>query len=254
LSQRSQADGLIVLLTDFGVSDPYVGVMKGAIASVNPDLRVIDLTHEIAPHDICCAAFFLAQSGPHFPQGTTFIVVVDPGAGSDRRGLIVRTQHATLAGPDNGVLIQGAGDAAEIHSLTETRWHGSCRSHTFPGRDVFAPVGAHAAGGTPPGQFGSLVRDPVHLPESAASRVICIDRFGNAVTDVRPDAISAEATVRCGEFEAQRVSLTYATANPGDALAFVNSYGLVELAVNQGNAAESLRISVGDRVYLEDVY
>lgn len=239
-----RANGIVALLTDFGTSDPYVGIMKGAIASINPQLRVIDLTHEIAPHDLHRAAFFLAQCLPHFPTGTTFVSVVDPGVGGSRKALAVATDHAYLVGPDNGLLPQAAGKDWKARTLTNPCWHGPNQSTTFHGRDIFAPVGAHLANGTSFDTLGPLEPQLTPLPSADHPRIICIDHFGNAITNVPAEELPPAAEISCGSFSVTDYSPTYATVPIGHPVALINSYGLLELAINQGSAHRKFQLEI----------
>lgn len=257
---------IVTLTTDFGVRDWFVGVMKGVILDRAPATRIVDLTHEIPPGDVRAAAFVLRSSLPYFPAGTVHVVVVDPGVGSDRHALGIRTGGAFLLGPDNGVLSwalpKGAG--WEARQLTNRRLWRSSPSATFHGRDIFAPVAGFLAKGGRFERIGQEVTHWLRLPwrEPQAKRgrwhgeVVYVDRFGNAITNlpggVASDIGGAETRLwieyaprrRC------RLSPCYAAVPPGEPLAVVGSTGFLELAVNGGHAADQLGLRVGSPVLL----
>lgn len=250
--------GLVTLCTDFGLCDPYAGVVHGVIHAAQPGLTVVDLTHGVPPQDVATGAFFVAHSFRYFPAGTVHVAVVDPGVGSSRRCLVVREAGHVLIGPDNGVLGAALTSASEVRALDVERFALPGRSRTFHGRDVFAPAAARIAGGLAPEACGELVSDPVRLaaarPELDADgalvgRVLFADRFGNVVTSVAADDLGAAK-----DWEAQvgavRMPLhaTYAEGRPGELFALVNSYGCLELAVAGGDARERLALAPGDRV------
>jgi len=255
--------GVVTLLTDFGVEDAYVGVMKGVIASAGgADLRVIDLTHAVAPQDVRGAAFHLAHAWRYFPAGTVHTCVCDPGVGTERAILVaVAGGHAFVA-PDNGLLgpVLDAEPRAWIGRLDVDRVALPDRSRTFHGRDVFAPAAARLAGGTAPGELATAVDDceRVELPlpkwldgGGMLATVVSVDRFGNLIGNVpAEDVAEGSWTAVVGE---RRAALhgTYGETAAGELIALVDSYGLVELAVNGGSAADALGLGVGDSFRLE---
>ena len=256
---------IITLTTDFGAADPFVGVMKGVIAGRAPTARVIDLTHGIPPHDVLAGALVLCHSVPYFPRGTIHLAVVDPGVGSERRALCVETTGALLVGPDNG-LLSLAGPRSEIRRithLTEEHVFLSPRSATFHGRDVFAPVAAALAAGTPVEKLGSEVRDmqrldlPPVVREAHALRgqVIYVDHFGNLVSNVSAADLATLAvhapSIGVGSVRLRGVAPSYAAVRRGDPVAVVNSWGLLEIAVREGSARDQLGAGVGAAVVIE---
>ncbi len=162
---------LVTLLTDFGLSDVYVGVMKGVITQINPRLRVVDLTHQIPPQNITAARFSLMNAYPYFPKGTVHVAVVDPGVGSHRRAIAIQLDSGFLVGPDNG-LFSGVLSQTKVIAVVELTnpeyWQTSAPSQTFHGRDIFAPVGAHLASGVPLKQLGETI-DPHHVGSASTS-------------------------------------------------------------------------------------
>ncbi len=257
---------VIALLTDFGTQDIYVGVMKGVIASLCPEASIVDLTHEVAPQDITGGALSLWGAFRYFPQGTVFCAVVDPSVGIERRPIAVATCDHFFVGPDNGLLWWAVSESGivSVVALHNPAYFLPVISQTFHGRDIFAPVAAHLAKGIPLEEFGPDL-DPdelVKLPPLRAqvgdrlivACVIHIDRFGNAITNLREEDFAAwtenlgwlnwRASIRCAFFET--LCQSYAQVPTGTPLLLFNSYGLMEVAVNQGNAAQQLGIRKGD--------
>lgn len=258
---------LITLLTDFGDRDPYVGVMKGVIAHICPSARWIDLTHQIPPQDLYAARFHLQVSWRYFPAHTIHLAVVDPGVGSDRRGVAVHSAGGYLVGPDNGIFSGILAESAAIAAVTldnPAYWRTARPSTTFHGRDIFAPAAAHLAAGVPlaalgsPIDPGSLHRLEFPLPQRSpvanstqihlSGQVQSIDQFGNCITTIPGDWV-AETTwqvVQVNHIPQQIPGHdTYAAVAPGAIAACVGSHGWVEIAVNQGSAQAQLSIQVG---------
>ncbi len=249
-------NGIITLITDFGTADGYVGAMKGAILSINPSARIVDIAHDLPPQNIPHAACVLEAIYPYYPPGTIHVVVVDPGVGTGRRAVAVRTPEAYVIAPDNGLLGPLAGDIIEAVALTESRFWREPVSPTFHGRDIFAPVAAHLSLGIPLHEFGppaaslNVFSFPEPLVESDGAvigHVISIDRFGNAVTDLKPrDLPAGPFYIGVRGHRIEGLSRTYAEGE--GLLALVGSNGRLEIALKNGSAAEALRIAVGDRV------
>lgn len=280
------APPIITLTTDFGVADPYVGTMKGVMLTIAHDAHLVDITHEIPPQDVLQTAFVIYTACRFFPPHTVHLVVVDPGVGSTRRAIAVRTPHGFFVGPDNGVfsyiLTEQPMEAAV--QLAHPRYRLPQVSHTFHGRDIFAPAAAHLATGVPIDQFGPAVSDPVTLPppalcigpDAVSGEVLYVDHFGNAITSIgrllwrgdelllkpaftRGDGRSArffaeQVSVTGGEppktWQIRGVHRTYANVEPGEELALVGSTGHLELAVRQGSGARELGLQPGDSVEL----
>jgi len=273
----------IALLTDFGTSDVFVGVMKGVILARAPRARVVDLTHEIPPGDVPAAALRLWQAAPHMPRGTIFLAVVDPGVGSSRRGVAAVTPSFACVGPDNGIFSWLLARQPRVRAVEIAL--SPAGSATFHGRDVFAPAAARLSAGTPLGRLGAAVSDLRTLPlprlaleePQAAARtaavrgeILMADRFGNLLTSI--GLLSAGAGFlrvdpwipRCPETRLEgtgfRVHLpggrvaelarTFSDVPAGSLLAYVGSDGLLEIGVNQGSAAEMLGLPRGAEVVL----
>ena len=253
---------IITLTSDFGYKDSFVGIMKGVIAALNPQARIIDLSHGISPQDVIGAALLLRHSVEYFPRGTVHVVVVDPGVGSARRPVLVEASGYFLVGPDNGVLSLACQDSAEqrvIH-LSNTAYHRPTLSNTFHGRDVFAPVAAHLSLGVDPASLGNAVDDfsrlvlpPVRVrPNAIEGEIVYIDGFGNLFTNIgvqelQPFVHNKVAFHICG-IVIQGVATHYAAAEPGDLVALINSWGMLEIALNQGNAQHRCAARIGDKI------
>ena len=243
---------VITLLTDFGTADGYVGEMKGVLASLAPGATIVDVSHDVAPHDVDGARLALARYWRRFPEDTVHLVVVDPGVGTARGALAAESEGRYLVGPDNGVLspaLLHAGARCGALSVPASA------APTFHGRDVFAPAAAQLALGASLETLGAVESDPIIRRTPEATRrddgavqgeVITVDRFGNAVTNL--------LAMRGGEVQVGGLSLalrrTYADAIEGDPIALVGSSGLVEIAVRDGSAADRLGLRRGSSVVL----
>lgn len=275
--------GLIALLTDFGDSDIYVGVMKGVMKTIHPRAEFVDITHNIQPHNVRQAASALLYAYPYFPQGTIFLVVVDPGVGSTRKPIGVQAGSHTFIAPDNGVLSYVLAELEEIRvvELSNAVYQLFPPSNTFHGRDIFAPAAAHVAAGVPLEKLGPFVDRIFKLPlpqmkieaNRITGQVIHIDRFGNVMTNVgrldwvSPTQLRLEARINSppppmlldthhmlitvNGHSITQVQASYGAAPRGSVLALVDSNGNLEIAVNQGNAAERLQIAIDDRVEIQ---
>ncbi len=268
-----EASGVITLLTDFGSRDPFVGVMKGVILGVNPSARIVDITHEVEPHDVLQAAYLLFTAHRFFPHGTVHAVVVDPGVGSERRAILAVTDRYAYVGPDNGVFSPALAEGREgrAFAITDPRFFRPQVGGTFHGRDVFAPVAAWLSKGVAPDEFGHEIFDysRLHLPRAAMAgegflrgEIAYIDRFGNAMTNVTAEDLDAIADRRLwgslrvctGGVEVSGLTRCYADSPPGTPNALVNSWGCVEIYLAQGNASRELGLGRGQpvEVYLAD--
>jgi hypothetical protein len=256
---------IISFTTDFATSDGYVGAVRGVILSISPQARILDLTHDIPPQDVAHAAFVLHTAARYYPAGTVHLVVVDPAVGTKRRALCVQTEQYSFIGPDNGVLSPFLDEATHVYSLENEAFWRKHVSDTFHGRDIFGPVAAHLAGGLNPSELGPLVKNPIRLDswtnrktaDKVEGAIVHIDHFGNCITSFTASDlglfdeyalwIAGNASVP----EAQSLSHTYAEAALGESCWLVGSAGLVELAVNGGNAADMFGIERGDPVFIE---
>lgn len=263
-----QPSGLITLLTDFGWQDPFVGVMKGVIYGRFPGARIVDLTHGILPHWPAEGAFWLSRCADYFAPGTVHVAVVDPGVGTSRRLLMLRTRGQLYLAPDNGLLaplIESAGNRLELWEIRPAEVPGLLISHvsaTFHGRDLFAPTAAALASGSlAPEKLGRTAQDPVPawideptLEKNKISGVIVtIDHFGNLITNITGTSIRAMTDPHIhlgGHIVALR--RTYGDVQPGEDLALINSFDVLEIARAQGNAAAALGVERGAPVVVQD--
>lgn len=257
---------VIVLMTDFGLTDTYVGQMKGVILSLAPAARIIDLTHAVTPQNVAQGAFLLGKSADFFPEGSIFISVIDPGVGTSRNAIALETDRAVFLAPDNGLLtsILQNGDIKQCVTITESRYMLPVRSSTFHGRDIFSPAAAHLASGVPILKLGREI-DPAECkripmpecltPDNGSSWEGCIiytDHFGNLVTSLDPALldISKEWVINAGEHHF-KMYRTYGDAAEQHPLACTGSFGTIEIAVRNGNAREALGLKDGDTVRAE---
>jgi S-adenosylmethionine hydrolase len=274
---------LITLLTDFGLSDAYVGTMKGIMLSICPTAHLVDLTHAIQPQNVRQAAYVLLTAFRHFPPDTVFLVVVDPGVGTARKPIAVHTDYGIYVAPNNGVLSYVLANVQVNHviALENSVYHLSGLSATFHGRDIFSPVAAHLANGVPITDLGPTLPefyqlDPPRLditPNQIQGEVLHIDHFGNVITSIgylawnssevlqlvpqfgshdsstiTIPALTSRITI--GSWRIEGIRPTYGSVPPGQTTVLVGSSGQLEIGVNQGNAATTLTISLGDKVTL----
>jgi S-adenosyl-L-methionine hydrolase (adenosine-forming) len=263
---------LLTLLSDFADRDVYVGVMKGAIAQVNPKIQVVDLTHQIPPQDIAAGRFCLMSAFPYFPDGTVHLAVVDPGVGSNRRAIAVELANGFLVAPDNGILggVLSQNLATTVVELTNSLyWLTPEPSKTFHGRDIFAPVAAHLASGVSLRELGNEIDldSLVELELTKCRQIIngvvgCvqyIDVFGNLITNIPGRYVQGKTwyvhiaglKISGGEtYSCANIGDGMTAVTPGEAIALVGSDGWVEIAINQGNARSQLGIKLGQMVEL----
>jgi S-adenosylmethionine hydrolase len=255
--------GLITLISDFGLRDPFAGIMKGVILAINPEARLVDLTHQVESFDVLDGALALAQSYPCFPRGAIHLVVVDPGVGSERRPILVSAAEAYFIGPDNGVfeLVYQRESHFEVRHITAVEYLRKPVSKTFHGRDIFAPVAGWLSTGIDPQKFGGTITDYVRLrigkPERASpslvrGAVLRADKFGNLVTNFTAEHLPAGMSfcLLIGGRRVTRLVSSYAAGGPGEIFAIVGSAGFVEIAARQTSAAEMLGVSPGAEVRL----
>jgi S-adenosylmethionine hydrolase len=253
---------IITLMTDFGIRDGYVGVMKGVILGIAPEARLVDLTHLISPQRVPEAALVLDRSAPYFPPGTIHIVVVDPGVGTARRPIAAQVGEQRYVGPDNGTLTRllararRQGWPMEIVHLDKPRYWRSEISNVFHGRDIFAPVAAHLAIGALLTDVGTPVTDPVLFPLPAPVRsatglrgeITHLDHFGNIGTNLSAADLAGlgDVSVRlCGQ-EIRGLVRTFGERDPGELIALINSVGELSVSAVNGNAGQQLNAKVGD--------
>lgn len=251
---------IVALLTDFGTRDHYAGTMKGVVLTLCPDVTLVDISHDIPAHDILTAALELAASYKYFPSGTIFLVVVDPGVGSARRGIAAEAGDYRFVTPDNGVLTAVFRETPpkRVVVLTERRYARPTISRTFEGRDRFAPAAAWLAKGIDITALGRGVQDyqrlEIRVPDVTTNivtgEVLRVDRFGNLVTNVERRMVeklseSGPVQIRMGGHVIARLVATYADAEAGELCALFGSTGHLEVAANAASAADLLGLARG---------
>ncbi|MCX8149936.1 MAG: S-adenosyl-l-methionine hydroxide adenosyltransferase family protein [Candidatus Bathyarchaeota archaeon] len=257
---------IVTLTTDFGLHDPYVAEMKGVILGICLNAVIVDITHNVEKFNIRQGAFMLASAAPYFPPRTIHIAVVDPGVGTQRRPIIVQTEHNVFVGPDNGVLMLAAEAEGikHVYKIEEQRFLPNNVSNTFHGRDVFAPVVAHIANGDARlEEFGPEINDAIKPQFSKARQtegglvgeVLHVDSFGNIITNIHTKDFEhlkpVSLSISLSNLKMKVIfAKTYAEAKPHEPLALIGSHNYLEIALNQGNAAAKFRVKVGDRIIL----
>lgn len=256
--------GVIALLTDFGNRDPFVGMLKGAIARVANSATVIDVTHEVASFDIRSAAFILERSLPHFPGGTVFLCVVDPGVGSARRILAAKARGKYFVAPDNSILsyaLSGA-DAREVVEVSNSKYFTGQPSQTFHGRDIMAPVAAHLSNGVALSEIGAAVSEYEVLAtpnllrkdDCVIGEILHVDKFGNLISNIGENDLPGhtelkELTCRLGAQQGLELVRSYSEAN-GPA-AIISGFGTVEVFMSRGEGSEQFADPIGTTIAVE---
>lgn len=253
---------ILSLLTDFGTQDGFIGVMKGVIWGICPDVKIADISHAVEPQNVAQGAVILSRVAPFFPEGTVHVAVIDPGVGTTRRAIAAQIGTQFCVVPDNGLLTLWLQDAEERHLPTTfvhldnpDYWLKSITG-TFHGRDLFAPVGAHLAAGVPLEKLGTLINHPVRLnmptPEKTdtgyKAHITLIDHFGNIRTDLRVEKVNVNAKIRIAGVEIDGLVKSYGHREIGTLVALSDSGGYLEVAVVNGNAAKRLRVKIGEVV------
>ncbi|OGX08145.1 MAG: hypothetical protein A3K11_08695 [Nitrospirae bacterium RIFCSPLOWO2_12_FULL_63_8] len=262
------AISVITLLTDFGDRDYFVASMKGVILGINPQARIVDLSHAITPHQVEEAAYLIKASYQYFPDGTVHMAVVDPGVGSARRPLLVTTSRHFFLAPDNGLLsyIFQEETGIEVRQIENKQYRLDSEGATFDGRDLFAPAAAWLTKGQSPGSYGKLIRDYVKLPlaepewqgSALAGHIIYVDRFGNLISNLTPFHVKdvqgrtrrSDVSIRIGGVTIDGLLRNYSQGSADAPHALINSNGQVEVFIKEGSAAETLNISRGERITL----
>jgi len=255
---------ILTFLTDFGLKNSYVSQMKGVALSLT-DAKIVDITHQITPHNILEGAFVLRSSAPFFPPGTVHVAVVDPGVGTTRKGIVITTSTQILVGPDNGLLIPAAQHLGNfvVYEIQNQNLLLKSISNTFHGRDIFTPVAAHILNGTLFEDIGPIIKDYKTLDfgeieilnQRITGKIIYIDSFGNIVTNIDGDTlkkhIDFNKKINVYINRKRREILftkSYGFANKGEILGTINSSNLFEMSINQGNAEKELNVRVGNEI------
>lgn len=260
------AISLITLLTDFGTKDYFVASVKGVMLNINPQARIVDLSHEVGPQQVEEAAYLLKSSYRYFPEGTVHVAVVDPGVGTSRRPLLVSTSRHFFLAPDNGLLtpIYREERSVEVRVIENKQYRLDSEGATFDGRDLFAPAAAWLTKGQVPGSYGRLIRDFVTVPAAEPSwsektligRIVYVDRFGNLISNVTPlhvkevqgKARRSAATLRIAGLQIDGLVQAYADGSREAPHALINSNGQVEVFVKEGSAAALLKCGRGEQI------
>lgn len=242
---------IVTLTTDFGIKDHYVGAMKGAMLTINPDILIVDITHQIPPQDIFSGAFTLRNFYCYFPQGTIHVAVIDPGVGSGRKPIALEAGGYIFVGPDNGVFtfVCRESKSVRVFEISNPKYILPNVSHTFHGRDIFAPAAAHISLGASLKDLGKGVEKPVMIsikePEIRSDEIIgeliYTDSFGNLISNIPAKLIKTRSRIYVGKRIINGISKSYAGAGKGELLAIIGSSGLLEVSVNQGRASDVIR-------------
>jgi hypothetical protein len=261
-------NGTLTLLTDFGLKDHFIGVMKGVIAGIAPQAQVIDISHQVRPQSIRDGARMLAEAAPYFPAGTVHVAVVDPGVGTSRRAIAARIGDQFYVAPDNGLLTplleaaEAKGQPVTVVDLDRPEYWLPNPSSSFHGRDIFSPVGAHLVNGLPLNVIGTPVTDPmrIEIPKPVRTEqgweaeVVWVDVFGNLSTNLSANQLPGDkgaVTIWIGEATLNGVAQTFANAEPGSLTAIIDSSGHLAVAVVNGSAAERLGVNLGAKVIIK---
>lgn len=255
---------VLSITTDFGIANGFVGVMKGVIYNIIPDVKIVDISHQISPQNVREGAYTLWRVIPFFPKDSVHVAVVDPGVGTKRRPIGARIGDQYFIAPDNGLLTplildaEKNSDPMEFVHLDNPKYWLPKVSNTFHGRDIFAPTGAYLAAGVLLKELGTPIEDPVRLelsrPEKTEhgwrAHVTTIDIFGNLATDLPAAALQGQHDIllRIRGHEIVGIIESYGHREPGDLIAVVDSEGYVEIAIVNGNAARALNAKTGDVV------
>jgi len=257
---------IVSITTDFGEADHYVGVMKGVMLSINPEVVIVDINHQVSSYDIFDGAYSVAQSYHYFPPGTVHLVVVDPGVGSERRPIILQTKNYRFVAPDNGVLsyVYEREENVEVRHITASHYFLNPVSNTFHGRDIFAPVAAWLSRGVEAEKFGDLITDyakfasprPKWESESLLKGVVIkVDKFGNIITNFRPADIPQlfgespqPFRISVNGHPVTQLARSFAEGKPSELFAIVGSSGFLEICTNRNSAARMLNVNRGTEV------
>ncbi|HWP84937.1 MAG TPA: SAM-dependent chlorinase/fluorinase [Terriglobia bacterium] len=260
------ARSIVTLTTDFGTADPFVGIMKGVILNINPEVELIDLTHEVRPFDVTDGAYALAQAYRYFPPRTIHLVVVDPGVGTARRPLVASADRYTFVAPDNGVLsvVASKEENFRVRHVTASHYFLEPVSNTFHGRDVFAPVAGWLSRQVEVDKFGEVITDYVRFAPPTPKRVgdklvkavvLRVDRFGTLLTNLTPADVPelfqekpAGFKMIVGKGEITQLKTAYADGAQGELFAILGSSGFIEIAANKASASQALGVGRGVEV------
>ncbi|RKY88038.1 hypothetical protein DRQ09_03490 [candidate division KSB1 bacterium] len=263
--KRRYTNRVITLLTDFGYRDGFVGSMKGVILGINPGAQIVDISHEVQPQNIDEAGFILFSTYNHFPEGTIHVAVVDPGVGSPRKIIAVKTRNYIFLSPDNGLLkyIFFREKNCRVFEVTNRIFFLNRVSSTFHGRDIFAPVSAHLSLGTNINEIGkktrNFIKPEIEKPSVEENRIsgaiIHIDHFGNLITNISTNELrnfkrKNNTIINAGNIRIDGIKRSYSSVEENKPVALFSSSNLLEISINQGNAHKNLKLEVGDKIEL----
>lgn len=255
---------IITLTTDFGLQDYYVSAMKAVMLGIAPDVRFVDISHEIPSQDIMAGSWVLKNSAMLFPENTVHVVVVDPGVGTERNAIALRIDDQYFIGPDNGIFsILTEEKAFKAIRLTNKSFWGKATSNTFHGRDIFAPVAAHLSNGVSFEELGEPLKElvtyrwaePIADKDGLQGWVIHIDRFGNLITNLPASLIkdvigNKSVKIYVGNIILDEIVKTFGSVPDGEPAAFIGSSGMLEIGINKGDASEMLGVQKGAQISL----
>ncbi len=256
---------MVTLLTDFGLKDHYVASMKGVILGINPQCLIIDITHQVKPHDIEEAAFILVNVYSFFPKGTIHLAVVDPGVGGERKPILLVTEEYYFIGPDNGLftLVAQREKIKQIIVLKEEKYFLSKVSHTFHGRDLFAPVAAHLSLGINPDAFGNRIDSlnefrferPMIRGGRLSGRILHVDAFGNLISNITEEIFfqyvqDRPFIIQIGRETIHGLKKGYWEGKKGERMALFGSGGFLEISMREGSAQNRLKVNKNDRIWI----
>ncbi len=258
---------IVTFTTDFGTTDHYVGAMKGVMLNINPSVQLIDITNSVQAYDVLDGAIAISQTYKYFPSNTIHLVIVDPGVGTSRRPLLVRTEKHFFLAPDNGVLsfiFEQEQERLQVRHITSEHYFLQPVSNTFHGRDIFAAVAGWLSKGVDSSAFGDEITDFVRFaapkpkmmaPNTIKGVVLKVDKFGNLITSIRPDDLPElfqpeppPFRIIIGKGEVSRMKTAYAQGTPGETFAILGSMGFLEIATNRGNASRLVGADKGSDV------
>ena len=245
----------IALLTDFGTRDYFVGAMKGMIASINKDAKIIDITHEIEPQNIASASFTLRACYRNFPKKTVFVAVVDPGVGSNRRAVLVETADYYFIAPDNGLLsfVFNGAESFRVFDLNNKKYFAEDVSATFHGRDIFAPVAAYLSRGIAAGRIGEETNDFVCDSTDNTPRIIHIDRFGNLITNLVKAGLPEKFVIEINDHRIEKLQNFFAEAEKSELFMIFGSAGFLEIAAYKDSAQKILNTKAGQIIHIKEL-
>lgn len=262
-SSANNSNSIIALITDFGTQDYFVAAMKGVILTINPNAKIIDITHEIPPQNIRAASFNLRACYKDFPRKTIFVAVVDPGVGSERKAILVESENYYFIAPDNGLLsfVFNGELNFRVYELTNGKFFKNPISRTFHGRDVFAPAAAHLSNGENPSEFGAETIDFIRIEENKIKRVsaheiegeiIHADRFGNLITNFTSEDLPKNFALEINGKIISRTRKFFAESEKDELFMIAGSAGFLEVAAFQNSAANLLNATVGEKAILKE--